>query len=62
MVFFVECFKKISKILKKITEIKNKIEEYKIIKNGLTNLSDLAELLRTENDDESGLDRRFTTA
>lgn len=51
---FWEDTKNSSKILKKITEIKNKLEGYKKIKNSLTNLSDLAELLRTENDNELG--------
>lgn len=51
-----------SKVLKRITEIKNKIEEYKVIKNDLNNLSELAILLRTERDEqlESELDKNIS--
>lgn len=41
-----------SKVLKRITEIKNKIEEYKVTKNNLDNLIDLVELLKTEKDEQ----------
>lgn len=41
-----------SKVLKRITEIKNKIEEYKVAKNNLDNLIDLVDLLKTEKDEQ----------
>ena len=39
-----------SKVLKRITEIKNKIEQYKKVHNELNNLIELNELLKQEND------------
>ena len=41
-----------SQVLKRITEIKNKVEEYKLSKNNLNNLLDLVELLKTEKDEQ----------
>ncbi len=41
-----------SQVLKRITEIKNKVEEYKLSKNTLDNLLDLVELLKIEKDDQ----------
>ena len=41
-----------SKVLKRITEIKNKIEEYKVTNNNLDNLIDLVELLKIEKDEQ----------
>lgn len=41
-----------SRVLKRITEIKNKIEGYKVTKNNLDNLTDLLELLRIEKDEQ----------
>lgn len=52
-----------SKVLKRITEIKNKIEEYKVTKNNLGNLIDLVELLKTEKDEqlEAELEKNMLT-
>ena len=52
-----------SKVLKRITEIKNKIEEYKVTKNNLDNLIDLVELLKTEKDEqlEAELEKNMLT-
>lgn len=47
---FWEDSKNSSKVLKRITEIKNKIEQYKKVHNELQNLKDLTELLKQEND------------
>ena len=47
---FWEDSKNSSKVLKRITEIKNKIEQYKKVHNELRNLKDLTELLKQEND------------
>lgn len=41
-----------SRVLKRITEIKNKIEGYKVTKNNLDNLTDLLELLKIEEDEQ----------
>ena len=41
-----------SKVLKRITEIKNKVEQYKKVYNELTNLIELNELLSQESDEE----------
>lgn len=41
-----------SQVLKRITEIKNKVEEYKLSKNTLDNLLDLVELLKIEKDEQ----------
>ena len=41
-----------SKVLKRITEIKNKIEQYKKVHNELNNLIELNELLKQENDSD----------
>ncbi len=41
-----------SKVLKKITELKNKVNKYKSVKNDLENLSDLKDLLLEEKDSE----------
>ena len=39
-----------SKVLKRITEIKNKVNDFKSVENEIKNLMDLEELLREEND------------
>ena len=49
---FWEDSKNSSKVLKRITEIKNKIEQYKKVHNELQNLKDLTELLKQENDED----------
>ena len=49
---FWEDTKNSSKILKRITEIKNKIEQYKIIQKDLSNLFELSDLLKLEEDVE----------
>ena len=49
---FWEDSKNSSKVLKRITEIKNKIEQYKKVDNELQNLKDLTELLKQENDED----------
>ena len=41
-----------SKVLKRINEIKNKVEQFKKIKNEASNLIELVELLKQESDDE----------
>lgn len=41
-----------SRVLKKITELKNKVNKYKSVKNDLENLSDLKDLLLEEKDSE----------
>ncbi len=49
---FWEDSKNSSKVLKRITEIKNKIEQYKRVHNELKNLIELNELLKQENDED----------
>lgn len=49
---FWEDAKKSSKVLKRITEIKNKIEQYKKVDNELKVLIELNELLKQENDED----------
>ena len=41
-----------SKVLKRINEIKNKVEQFKKIKSEITNMIELAELLKQESDEE----------
>lgn len=49
---FWEDTKNSSKVLKRINEIKNKVEQFKKIKNEASNLIELVELLKQESDDE----------
>ena len=58
---FWEDSKNSSKVLKRITEIKNKIEQYKKVHNELKNLIELNELLKQENDEdlEKDLENRY---
>lgn len=49
---FWEDSKNSSKVLKRITEIKSKIEQYKKTYNELNNLIELNELLKQENDED----------
>ena len=57
---FWEDSKNSSKVLKRITEIKNKIDQYKKVHNELKNLIELNELLKQENDEdlEKDLEKR----
>ena len=57
---FWEDSKNSSKVLKRITEIKNKIEQYKKVHNELKNLIELNELLKQESDEdlEKDLEKR----
>lgn len=41
-----------SKVLKRINEIKNKVEQFRAIKNETSNLMEIADLLRQESDEE----------
>ena len=58
---FWENSKNSSKVLKRITEIKNKIEQYKKVHNELNNFIELNELLKQENDEdlEKDLENRY---
>ena len=58
---FWEDSKNSSKVLKRITEIKNKIEQYKRVHNELKNLIELNELLKQANDEdlEKDLENRY---
>ena len=49
---FWEDSKKSSKVLKRINEIKNRVEQFKKIKNEASNLIELVELLKQESDEE----------
>lgn len=49
---FWEDSKNSSKVLKRINEIKNKMEQYKRVSNQLNNLIELNELLKQESDEE----------
>ena len=57
---FWEDSKNSSKVLKRINEIKNKIDQYKKVHNELKNLIELNELLKQENDEdlEKDLEKR----